>query len=329
MKRSIFLFASFFIGSILLRGQQNDTITANEVSRIINILASDSLKGRGNLQPGLLKAADFIGKEFSSVGLRPLDGLQNYFFPFYPAGGRTEVNDSLIRISNNLPVYPMIGYNIIGLLPGKSKPKEIIMITAHYDHEGVFSIRRGDSIMNGANDNASGTTAMIMLAKYFAKKNDNARTLMFCAFSGEELGLLGSSDFASHIINPDKIIACINLEMLGIPQYGKKRVFVVGKGYSSLYNVLQKNLGKNGLKVISEPNAEKELFMRSDNYPFSQKRIPAHTIMASDDDEKCYHQPCDELYRIDVENMTTIIGAIAASIKPLISGEETPGRSYR
>ena len=91
-------------------------------------------------------------------------------------------------------------YNIVGMLPGKSKPGELILFSAHYDHEGVFDRgKKKDSILNGANDNASGTTALLMLAKYFAQKNDNERTILFCAFAGEELGLLGSKDFVNHV----------------------------------------------------------------------------------------------------------------------------------
>ena len=227
-----------------------------------------------------------------------------------------------------LPAYynTMLQYNIIGVLPGKTRPSETILISAHYDHEGVYSGRkRKDSILNGANDNASGTTAMLMLADYFAQRNDNERTLIFCAFSGEEMGLLGSRDFAGYIV-PETVVAGINLEMLGVPQYGKKKVFVTGYRYSSLPELLEAWLKEAGLKIMREPDEEKLLFERSDNFSFAKKGIPAHTIMASDDDDKCYHQPCDEAGRIDTGNLTEIIKAIAKAIQPLVSGEATPGR---
>jgi hypothetical protein len=232
--------------------------------------------------------------------------------------------DSL-SLTGNPSWYANLAYNVVATLPGKSKPGEAIIFSAHYDHEGVFGGRK-DSIMNGANDNASGTTALIALANYFSKRNDNERTLMFCAFAGEELGLLGSTDFINQV-NPDKIVAVINLEMLGVPELGRNRVFITGAEYSDLPAILRKGLTANGINVRPEPNPmEKKLFMRSDNFPFAKKGIPAHTIMGSTDDDRCYHQPCDEVRRIDIPNLTRLARAIAASVRPLISGQLTPSR---
>ena len=80
------------------------------------------------------------------------------------------------------------------------------------------------------------------------------------------------------------------------------------------------------MKVITGPSEEKELFKRSDNFPFVEKGVPAHSIMSSDDDDKCYHRPCDELKRIDISHMTTVIKGIAVVAETLISGKETPTR---
>ncbi len=231
-----------------------------------------------------------------------------------------------IALSGIASYYSHVEYNIVGMLRGKSKPGEIILFSAHYDHEGVFKRgRKKDSIMNGANDNASGTTALLMLAKYFAQRNDNERTILFCAFAGEELGLTGSKDFVNNI-PASSIVAGINLEMIGIPQYGKNNIFITGYDRSSLPAILEKQLGATTVKVETGPSEDKELFKRSDNYPFVQKGVPAHTIMSSDDDDKCYHQPCDELKRIDAGHMTTIIKAITTATRTLINGEETPTR---
>jgi Peptidase family M28 len=90
--------------------------------------------------------------------------------------------------------------------------------------------------------------------------------------------------------------------------------------------MLEKGFGKNKISIGTEPAEKKQLFQRSDNYPFALKGIPYHTIMASDDDDDCYHKPCDEVRRIDIANMTRIIKAIVASVKPLINGELTPKR---
>src|SRR5687767_12590384 len=172
-----------------------------------------------------------------------------------------------VSLSGLTSYYSNVEYNIVGMLRGKSRPQEIILFSAHYDHEGVFKRgRKKDSILNGANDNASGTTALLMLAKYFSQRNDNERTLLFCAFAGEELGLLGSKDFANYI-PPSSIIAGINVEMIGVPQYGKNNIFITGYDHSSLPSILEKQLSATPVKIISGPSEEKELFKRSDNFP--------------------------------------------------------------
>lgn len=293
----------------LLAQSPVDTIAETRVREVMNVLAGDSLKGRGNGSRDLLKAAAFINGQFQEAGLQPLPGFNSLYHSFHPFKGK---KDSLNP-----------EYNVVGVLPGKSKPDEYIVFSAHYDHEGLLRGKKKDSIMNGANDNASGTTALLMLARYFSLRNDNERTLVFCAFAGEEIGLKGSRDFVQ-TFNTEKIKAGINLEMLGVPQYGKKRVFIIGEKYSTLPDILSKRLKAAGLKMIREPDEEKMLFMRSDNYPFVEKDVVFHTIMASDDDEPCYHKPCDEIKRIDISNLTFIIRAIAAGTRSLINGDETP-----
>lgn len=254
----------------------------------------------------------------------PKEGLRNNIILVYATAAPAS-----IKLTANTKVYSMLQYNVVGMLKGSTKPDEIIILSAHYDHEGVYKTKRNkDSIMNGANDNASGTTALLQLAKHFAQQQNNERTILFCAFSGEELGLLGSEDF-SRQVNAEKVIALFNLEMLGFPQFGKQKVFITGHEYSSLPAILSSALQENGLTVISEPDVEKRLFQRSDNFPFAQKGVPAHTIMASDDDEKCYHEPCDDIKRIDFDNLNHIIKALSKAIQPFTTANADPGRITR
>lgn len=398
-----------------------DSIDAANVEKIIEVLASDSLKGRGNGRPELLDAAKFIGNRFEKAGLLPLPGMLSYYISFHPLGlkkdivadklqwngaelsanqfiyinpqpgpypdrglshftvakldssfstgviqrwnfpdgplllwtdqlqpdGRAFFPESFISPSQGIrreillvyatappvslalsadPYYYLSAteYNVVGVLPGRSKPDEMIVFSGHYDHDGLRNSKK-DSIMNGANDNASGTTGVVALAEYFAKRGDNERTILFCAFAGEEWGLKGSFAFMKHIV-AKKIAAVVNIEMIGVPQFGKNKVFITGEDYSSLPVFLRKQLNSAGLKVIDEPDASKMLFKRSDNLPFALEGIPAHTIMSSDDDEECYHRPCDELDRINITHLTTIIRAIARATQPLIDGKETPSR---
>jgi Zn-dependent M28 family amino/carboxypeptidase len=185
--------------------------------------------------------------------------------------------------------------------------------------------KRGDGIFNGANDNASGTTALLTLARYYAARADNERTIIFCAFSGEELGLLGSTLFANKI-NADAVKAMINVEMIGRAQVGKNRFFITGAQHSTFATILQKGLKDGRMKIVAEPSKEKNLFRRSDNYPFARKGVSAHSIMSSDDDDDCYHQACDEVRRMDTEHMAVIIEAIIIGCQSIIEGTETPSR---
>jgi hypothetical protein len=306
--------------SQILFSQSVLSIDESETGRIINVLASDSLEGRGSGQPGLQKAARFIGEEFRKNNLIPLPGSPSYYLAIGQAD-KTPDSPGL----KTLPLLSGVDYNVVGILPGKSKPAEVILFSAHYDHLGIEGSRRRKRIMNGANDNASGTTAIVQLASYFANRNDNERTLIFCAFAGEELGLVGSDDFARYV-KPQHIIANINIEMIGVPQYGSKTVFITGDFKSPLAEILQRNTPPADLKYIRDSKPEKRLFERSDNYSFALEGIPTLSLMGSDDDDYCYHKACDDLSRIDIGNMNDIIKAIAKSVSSLVNGTETPER---
>ncbi len=224
------------------------------------------------------------------------------------------VNDSAPKtmvVQADPDYYQTLLFNVVGVLPGDSLPGEIVAYTSHYDHMGVDPRERRDSILNGANDNASGTTAVVLLARYFSQLKNNSRTLLFCAFAGEEWGLLGSREFMKEI-NPKAVVAGINIEMIGIAQYGKKKVFITGQDQSPLGKTLARSLSAAGLRVIRERDPERQLYSRSDNYSFVKAGAPAHTIMSSDDEDRCYHQPCDEVKRINFEHLVAVVRAIAA-----------------
>jgi hypothetical protein len=237
-----------------------------------------------------------------------------------------------VKFTGNKKQLGSVLYNIVGMIPGRSLPGETIIFSAHYDHVDRGIVGDAGGIYNGANDDASGTTAVLALAKYFAMKNDNERTLVFCLFAGEELGLYGSKSFIN-LIKQDDIKAVINIEMIGMTNAtGKNAFMVTGSNFSDLTKILRRNLsaGSSGkgkkIKVMDQSSDPKLLFQRSDNYTFATEGIPAHSIMCSDDNEPCYHKPCDDVNRIDIGNMTRIIQAIAKSCESLISGKDTPTR---
>lgn len=231
-----------------------------------------------------------------------------------------------VKISPNKNIANANLYNIVGMIPGRSHPEEAIIFSAHYDHVDRGINGEADGIYNGANDDASGTTAVIELAKYFSMRRNNERTIIFCLFAGEELGLYGSRAFIN-FVKPESIKAVINIEMIGVHNIAGKNTFILtGSDYSDLYKILNKNLKGDKVKILMQKSDTANLFGRSDNYTFAREGIAAHSIMCSDDNEPCYHKPCDDISKIDIENMTRIIRAIAKATATLINGKDTPSR---
>ncbi len=217
--------------------------------------------------------------------------------------------------------------NIVGILPGKTLPNEYVIFSGHYDHLGIGKPVAGDSIYNGANDDAAGTTAVMMLAKYYAKKRDNERTLIFAAFTAEESGGHGSVYFSKQF-NPDQVMAMFNLEMIGTEsKWGKNSAYITGYEKSSMGEILKKNLVGTQFTFYPDPYVDQNLFYRSDNATLAQLGVPAHTISTSKmDSEPNYHKASDEVQTLDLDNMTEIIKAIAKSATSIISGQDTPSR---
>lgn len=219
-------------------------------------------------------------------------------------------------------------FNVIGIIPGKSKPDEYVVFSGHYDHLGIGKANAaGDSIYNGANDDAAGTTAVIMLAKYFSQLKNNERTLIFVAFTAEESGGYGSRYFSKQM-NPDKVMAMFNIEMIGTEsKWGTNSAYITGYEKSDMGKILQSNLTKSKFKFEPDPYPDQNLFYRSDNATLAALGVPAHTISTSKmDSEKFYHSQDDEIETLDMNNMTEIIKAIALSSKTIISGKDTPSR---
>ena len=218
--------------------------------------------------------------------------------------------------------------NVVAVLPGKSKKNEMVVFSGHYDHLGVGKPNAaGDSIYNGANDDAAGTTAVIMLANYFAKLKNNERTLIFIAFTAEETGGFGSQYFSKQL-DADKVIAMFNLEMIGTEsKWGKNSAYITGFEKSDFGKILQNNLSGSAFMFEPDPYPTENLFYRSDNATLAALGVPAHTISTSKmDSEPTYHKQTDDIASIDFENMTEIIKAIALSSKTIISGKDTPTR---
>ncbi|HEX5023895.1 MAG TPA: M20/M25/M40 family metallo-hydrolase [Agriterribacter sp.] len=218
--------------------------------------------------------------------------------------------------------------NIVGILPGKTRKDEYVIFSGHYDHLGTHQPNAdGDSIFNGANDDAAGITAVIMLAKYFVKLKNNERTIIFTAFTAEETGGFGSQYF-SRQFNPDQVMAMFNIEMIGTDsKWGTNSAYITGYEKTDMGKILEKNLEGSPFKFYPDPYPDQQLFYRSDNATLAKLGVPAHTISTSKmDSETYYHTLDDEFETLDIKNMTEIIKAIATSSTSIIKGTDTPTR---
>ncbi|MDX2371026.1 MAG: M28 family peptidase [Colwellia sp.] len=216
--------------------------------------------------------------------------------------------------------------NVVAILPGKTKPEEVVLYSAHYDHLGV-KVGEEDVIYNGADDDASGTTAIINLAQFYAKQGDNARTLMFAAFSAEEIGGFGSRYFSQQL-EPQTITAMINIEMIGKPsKFGAGTLWMTGMDRSNLGEQLNTVLAKSGKKIYKDPYPKQGLFYRSDNATLARLGVPAHSFSSTQlDEDQHYHQASDDLASLNLTSLHQIIEMLAIATQPLVDGSMTPSR---
>ena len=239
--------------------------------------------------------------------------------------GDTAIKTFDVALQYSLKKLPL--FNVAGMIPGKSKAKELVVFSGHYDHLGFLPAVGQDSIANGADDDASGTTAMIALAKYYRSLNNNERTLIFVAFTAEEIGGYGARYFSQQL-NPDEVTAMFNIEMIGkASKFGKNTAFITGFEKSDFGKILQKNLAGTAFTFHPDPYTEQNLFYRSDNATLAALGVPAHTISTDQIDiDKLYHSVKDEYSSLDTENILSVIRALALSARSIVKGTDTPMR---
>jgi Zn-dependent M28 family amino/carboxypeptidase len=200
--------------------------------------------------------------------------------------------------------------NVVALLPGSDSllSREYIVFSAHIDHVGVGAPDAdGDSIYNGADDDASGTAAVLEIAQAFAALDRRpARSLLFLLVSGEEQGLLGSDYFAENPTVPlSQVVANINIDMIG--RNAPDTVVAIGQDYSSLGPSIQgiaRAHPELGLTVAPDLWPEEQLFFRSDHFSFAVREVPAIFFTTGLHDD--YHRPSDEPETIDYDKLTRV-----------------------
>ncbi|HEX8505751.1 MAG TPA: M20/M25/M40 family metallo-hydrolase [Hymenobacter sp.] len=233
------------------------------------------------------------------------------------------------RITSSATVKPVELRNVVGMLPGRdpARAKESVVFSGHYDHLGAIKPVAGDSIANGADDDASGTTAVVALAEYFKRKNDNVRSLLFVAFAAEEVGGFGSQYFSKQL-DPQQVVAMFNIEMIGkVSKFGPNAAFITGYEKTDFGKLLQANLAGSKFRFEPDPYPEQNLFYRSDNATLAKLGVPAHSISTDQiPTDKLYHSVDDEVESLNLTNMTAVIQAIAQSASGIVSGQQTPRR---
>ncbi|WP_394750944.1 M28 family metallopeptidase [Spongiimicrobium salis] len=272
---------------------------SDKIGAIMEFLASDELQGRDSGSEGIAKAASYIETIFKENGISP-------YFESY---------------KDTLSNFEPTAYNVVGVLEGNDPvlKNEYVVIGAHYDHIGRINPENGDAIANGANDNASGTTTVLELARYFGNAKVNKRSLVFALFSAEEKGLLGSKHLAKKLKAGNmNLYAMLNYEMVGVPLADKDYLmYVTGYENSNLAEV--SNTYAKGKLIGFLPTAKKfGLFQRSDNYPFHQEfGVPSQTYCTFDfTNFNHYHKVGDENELMDFGHMAEVVNK---SI-PMITG---------
>ncbi|WP_313386397.1 M28 family peptidase [Chishuiella sp.] len=269
----------------------------------ITELASDAMKGRkfGSAESKI--AAEYIASKFKENKLKPCVG-DSFLIEFEYKGKK--------------------GQNVCGIKPGKSN--DIFAFGAHYDHIGTDKIGE-DKIFNGADDDASGTSAVMALSDYYKNKKTE-QTLIFMAFDAEEVGLIGSKAL---IENPNfsnylpKMKLMLNLEMIGTPSaFGKGKVYMTGSDRSDLMGLMNKYSCKK-FGVENDPYLSQQLFFRSDNVNFVNHKVVSHSLSSVDmENQKHYHQKNDDISIIDFNNLSAITKGIGKSVYKIMKNKENP-----
>jgi hypothetical protein len=278
-----------------------ETITAADVKRRIEIIADDSMRGRDTPSAGLESTARYIAGEFNQFGLNPA-GDSGTFIQRYPIpGGRSDG-----RPNARVLTAP----NVVGVLEGSDPvlSKEFIVLSAHMDHIGIGAPVNGDSIYNGADDDASGTTAVVELAEALSRPGARPkRSVIFLTVSGEEHGLWGSGWFSDHAPVPvAQIVADLNIDMIG--RNWKDTIVAIGKEHSDLGATLDRVNRAHpelGMKAIDDIWPEENFYFRSDHYNFARKGVPV--LFFFNGTHPDYHGPNDEPDRIDAEKEARIV----------------------
>lgn len=285
-------------------------ITFQDIESHISFLASDDMRGRETGTPEEAAAANYIADLFRSYGLEPAGDQGTYLQNFTV---NTAAMNNPHASQDDTTGEKRMSKNVAGILRGTEQPNTIIIIGAHYDHLGMGefgSLYSGSPrIHNGADDNASGTAGLLELAEYFTANPPN-KSLLFLAFSGEEIGLLGSQHFVDYpTVELDKVIAMINMDMIGRLNEGKLMIF--GTGTSPGWEEILREANTDSLKLELVAAGTGS----SDHTSFYYKDIPVLHYFT--DTHADYHRPSDDTEWINFEGQQKVVSHVSRVIQAL------------
>lgn len=271
---------------------------------IVRKLSSDEFEGRYPGTVGMEKAITFIETYFQKNKIKP------FFANSY--------KDTVL-------VGDRISYNLVGIIPSTTKSADYILIGAHIDHLGKSNAVNGDSICNGANDNASGVTAVLQMIPKLKKHKFN-KNIIIAIFTEEEAGLIGSEHLAKKLkLQNIPLSYVMNFEMIGTPlSTDKSQVYITGIATSDFANKANEAVGKTFIE-LDRTSMSQRLFSSSDNYSFYEEyTIPSHTISTfTFDNYAYYHSPKDEYTQLDIPHMDYVIKECTNMIIKLLEQQVT------
>jgi hypothetical protein len=285
-------------------------ILKSSIQKSMEYLASDELAGRATGSEGIEKAAVFIENYLESNNIKP-------YFESY--------RDNF-EVENKRNGKVLKGFNVVGIVEGNDPvlKNEYIILGGHYDHIGNGKEVDGDTIANGANDDASGTIAAMELGNYFAKTKTNKRSILITLYSAEEMGLKGSAHLAKRLKEDGiNVYTMINFEMVGVPRASDKSIaYMSGYERSNFAETLNRYAGE---KVVGffEKAKSFNLFMRSDNFPFYKElNIPAHAISTFDfTNFDYYHHVDDEADKMDYDHMASFLNKLVPALEGMMNSQ--------
>jgi len=291
-------------------------VSEKSVRKYMNALAGDSMRGRGSATADELAAAKYIAAQLKALGIKPAGDDDSYL----------QTVKFTRRTRGNATAQPAdaVTTNVVGIIRGRDRKlrKETILLSAHLDHLGVREGMTGDNIFNGADDDASGVTAVLELARALSRGRAPRRTVVFALFGSEEIGGYGARYFQEHPPVPfESLVANLEFEMIARPDAAVAADTLWLTGYER--SDLGPQLAAHGARLVADPHPEQNFFRRSDNYVLARKGVVAHTV-SSFGLHTDYHRPSDDLSHVDFKHMTDAIASMVKPVKWLVNDNFKP-----